>query len=94
MKETKLTLPELGMIAGTRGMLGAGAALLFGEKLNPDTRKAVGWTLFLIGAVSTIPLVMKVASEVRKIESNVPQPKPGDRQATPDEMASTWVSRV
>jgi len=28
MKKTELTLPELALIAGTRGMLGAGVALL------------------------------------------------------------------
>ncbi len=60
MKLAELTFPELALIAGTRGMLGAGAALLLGEKLNRDQRKAVGWTLFLIGAISTIPLVMNL----------------------------------
>jgi hypothetical protein len=56
MKTIPLTFPELGLIASTRGMLGAGLALLLGEHLNPEQRKAVGWTLFLVGLVSTIPL--------------------------------------
>ena len=43
-------------MAATRVMLGAGAGLLLAGKLNDDRRKAVGWTLFLIGALSTIPL--------------------------------------
>jgi hypothetical protein len=60
MRKAELTLPEIGLIAGTRGMLGAGVALLLGDKLNKDQRKAIGWTLFLIGAISTIPLVMGV----------------------------------
>jgi hypothetical protein len=38
MKKTELTFPELALIAGTRGMLGAGAALLFANKLSDDQR--------------------------------------------------------
>lgn len=63
MKTAELTLPEIGLIAGTRGMLGAGIALLLGDLLNEEQRKAVGWTLFLIGAISTIPLAMDVFSK-------------------------------
>jgi len=55
-----VTLPELGMIAGTRAALGAGIALLLADRLNNDQRRAVGWTLFLIGAISTIPLALEV----------------------------------
>jgi len=51
-----ITLPELGLIAGTRGALGAGIALLLGDKLKPDTRRAVGWTLVAVGVLSTFPL--------------------------------------
>ena len=60
MKKAELTLPEIALIAGTRGMLGAGAGLLLAEQLNADQRRAVGWTLLIIGAVSTIPLVIDV----------------------------------
>ncbi|HTG82561.1 MAG TPA: hypothetical protein VL949_11495 [Geobacteraceae bacterium] len=60
MKETRLTMPELALIAGTRAALGAGAALLIGDRLPKETRKAVGWTLFLIGAVTTVPLLAEV----------------------------------
>ena len=63
MKKTELTIPEVALIGGTRGMLGAGAALLLADKLSADERKAVGWTLFLIGALSTIPLAMNVLSK-------------------------------
>ena len=58
MRQTTLPIPELGLIAATRGMLGAGAALLLADKLPTDKKKTVGWTLFLVGAASTIPLVM------------------------------------
>jgi uncharacterized membrane protein len=58
MKETRLTIPELGLVAGTRAALGGGVALLLADRLTRDQRKAVGWTLFLVGAITTIPLVM------------------------------------
>jgi len=48
------------MIAGTRAALGAGVGLLLGERLNPEQRRAVGWTLFAVGVISTIPLVAEV----------------------------------
>jgi len=60
MKETRLTLPELALIAGTRAALGAGVALLLGDLLPEEKRKAVGWTLFLVGAVTTVPLLADV----------------------------------
>ena len=60
MKRTELALPELGLIAGTRGILGAGIGLLVADKLGKKQRKAVGWTLFTIGALSTIPLARMV----------------------------------
>jgi hypothetical protein len=64
MKSANLALPEVGLIAATRGMLGAGIALLLADKLNEDQRKAVGWTLFVMGATSTIPLVIDVRSKM------------------------------
>ena len=65
MKKKELTMPELALIAGTRGMLGAGAALLLSPKLSDDKRKAVGWTLFLVGALSTIPLAIGLLGKGR-----------------------------
>lgn len=63
MKEARLTLPEVMLIGGTRGMLGAGVALLLSHKLKDDQRRAIGWTLFLVGAISTIPLAINVLSK-------------------------------
>lgn len=65
MEEIRLTLPELGLIVGTRAALGGGAALLMAERLEKEQRKAVGWTLFLVGAVTTIPLLMMVFAKRR-----------------------------
>jgi len=63
MKKAELALPEILLIAGTRVMLGAGGALLLCDQLEKGERKRIGWTLFLIGVISTIPLVMDVLSK-------------------------------
>ena len=70
MKETRLTLPELALIAGTRAALGAGEALLLGDLLPDEKRKAVGWTLFLVGAVTTVPLLVEVLGKSVEQEEN------------------------
>jgi hypothetical protein len=41
-------------------MLGAGIGLLLADRLSDDRRKAVGWTLLAVGAVSTIPLAADI----------------------------------
>ena len=63
-KQTSLAIPELALIAATRGMLGAGIGLLAADHLRPEPRRAVGWTLLLVGAVSTIPLACMVFSRL------------------------------
>jgi hypothetical protein len=62
MIKTELSLPELGLIAGTRALLGAGIALLLADKLNAEQRQAAGWTLVGVGALTTIPLAINVFS--------------------------------
>ena len=56
MKQHEVTVPQIGLIAGTRAMLGAGSALLLSEKLSGEQRRAIGWTLVAVGALTTIPL--------------------------------------
>ena len=60
MRKAELTFPDLALIAGTRAMLGAGVGLLISDRLSKEQRKAVGWTLSLVGAVTTIPLAINV----------------------------------
>ena len=60
MKETTLTIPELGLIAGTRVALGAGIGFLLADKLSSEQRRAAGIVLLLVGAISTIPLALEV----------------------------------
>ena len=60
MKKAEVTLPDLALVIGTRALGAAGVALLLADKLPKDTRKAVGWTLTLVGAVTTIPLAISL----------------------------------
>ncbi len=60
MKTVTLTLPEIALLAGTRAALGAGLGLLLADKLNLEQRQAVGWTLFAVGLITTIPLAAEV----------------------------------
>lgn len=57
MHARAVTLPELILIAGTRVAFGAGVGLLVGHCLTPQARRAVGWTLVIVGAATTVPLV-------------------------------------
>ncbi len=65
MREAHITLPELALIAGTRAALGAGLGLLLADRLPVGPRRAVGWTLVLIGALSTVPLAVEVLGKSR-----------------------------
>jgi EamA domain-containing membrane protein RarD len=67
MKEIRLSIPELALIASTRAALGAGAALLLGDSLTRDQKKAVGWTLLLVGVVTTVPLLANVIAKRVKV---------------------------
>lgn len=65
MKRAVLTIPEVGIIAATRGMLGAGIGLLIADRLGDRKRRRIGTTLAIIGALTTIPLAMHVLSKRR-----------------------------
>jgi hypothetical protein len=59
-REIHVTLPELALIAGTRGAAGFGLGLLLANCMNETQRRAIGWTLLLVGGLSTIPLAFEV----------------------------------
>lgn len=67
MFTTELPLPELALVAGTRGLLGAGLGLLLAERVNADQRRAVGWALVAIGVVTTIPLALMVFNRRKRL---------------------------
>ncbi len=60
MRRVRLTMPELALIAGTRGALGAGIALLLADRLTAEQRKAAGAALTIVGLISTSPLALEV----------------------------------
>ena len=63
MKKHEVTVPEVGLIAVTRAMLGAGIGLLLADKLAPEHRRAIGWTLVAVGVITTVPLAMEVLGD-------------------------------
>lgn len=72
MSNTKsLTIPEIAIFAATRGAIGFGAGLLLADKFRQPKRKTLGWSLFLSGLASTIPIAMHI---FRKKEPAVNQP--------------------
>ena len=59
--ETKsVTIPEIALIAATRGAIGFGAGLLLADKFKREQRQVLGWLLFLSGLASTIPIAIHV----------------------------------
>lgn len=87
MRHATLPMTEVGIIAATRGMAGAGAGLLLADRVPEKRRKVIGWGLFAIGALTTVPLIIDVVrkssepgSGVEKVDV-VPtsEPKPSGR---------------
>ena len=69
MKTTTLTFPELILIAGTRGMLGAGLALLISRRLTDEQRTTAGLVLTAIGIITTFPLAIEVLGKSESHDS-------------------------
>jgi len=59
-RQTQVTLPELALIGGTRALIGGGLGLLLADRVAPAPRRAIGWTLLAVGALTTIPLAFEV----------------------------------
>jgi hypothetical protein len=66
MIQRTLTGPEIGLIAGTRLALGVGIGLLLSSRFSNDARRAAGWALAVIGALTTIPLAAQVITRGRE----------------------------
>lgn len=56
----KLSVPQIALIGATRGAIGFGAGLLLADKFKRSNRKTLGWSLFLSGLASTIPIAMHI----------------------------------
>jgi hypothetical protein len=70
MESKTLTLPELGFIGATRGAIGFGAGLLLADKFRKHRRKVLGWSLFLFGVASTVPIAVRLFGKKREGESD------------------------
>jgi hypothetical protein len=88
MRETRVTLPELALIGGTRAALGAGIALLLADRLPVDQRRAVGWSLLLFGVLTTIPLAFEVLGGRRVSTSGSAEPSLGGTRLGAEESLS------
>ena len=58
--KVSISYPELGLLAATRGMIGVGVGLLLSNAISRQKRKAIGLPLFIIGALSTIPIARHI----------------------------------
>ena len=66
MRRISLRIPEIGFIAGTRAAFGAGLGLLLADRLNRRQRRKVGRVLLTIGAVTTVPLAVKLIRKAKE----------------------------
>ncbi|MBT2337523.1 hypothetical protein J7E49_26935 [Variovorax paradoxus] len=69
MFTTEVHLPELALLAGTRGALGAGVGLLLSDRLSEEQRKNIGWTLVVVGVLTTIPLAAVLFGRRRRSDA-------------------------
>lgn len=65
MNERRLTPVELGLFAITRAAFGMGIGLLVSRRLNNEQRTAAGIALAIVGGITTIPIVIKLAVQGR-----------------------------
>jgi hypothetical protein len=72
-KEVVVSVPEMALLAGTRALIGAGLGLLFATRLRLDQQKAVGWALFCVGALSSIPLGFQIFGKDRPFRASLGQ---------------------
>ena len=64
-KRITLTLPEIGLIALTRGALGVGIGLLLSNVLEKNERRSAGLALVAIGALTTVPILLRLRNELK-----------------------------
>jgi hypothetical protein len=64
-KRITLTLPEIGLIAMTRGALGVGIGLLLSNALDKDERRSAGLALLAVGVLTTVPILMRLRNALK-----------------------------
>ena len=73
MREHRLKLPELALIAATRGVLGFGAGLLTAGHVSAKHRRAIGLGLVIAGLASTIPIAYRLFRRREQPEEEMPE---------------------
>ncbi|HJY20272.1 MAG TPA: hypothetical protein VJ278_03705 [Chthoniobacterales bacterium] len=64
-KRITLALPEIGLIAMTRGALGVGIGLLLSNGLEKNERRSAGLGLLAVGVLTTIPILLRLRNELK-----------------------------
>jgi putative Mn2+ efflux pump MntP len=64
-KRITLTLPEIGLIALTRGALGVGIGLVLSNVLEKNERRSAGLALLAVGALTTVPILLRLRNELK-----------------------------
>jgi hypothetical protein len=59
-KQLQISVPELILVAVTRGAIGVGVGLLIANRLSRKRRKTLGLPLFVLGALSSIPIAIRI----------------------------------
>jgi hypothetical protein len=78
MREIQIPIPEIALIAGTRGALGMGIGLLLADQMTREQRRAAGLALVAVGVLTTFPLVADIWGRRRcaaRAERQHPQPQ-------------------
>jgi len=64
-EEITLTVPEIGLIAITRGALGVGIGLLLSDGLEKEERQSAGLALLAVGVLTTLPILLRLQSKLK-----------------------------
>jgi len=64
-KRITLALPEIGLIAMTRGAPGVGIGLLLSNGLEKNERRSAGLALLAVGVLTTIPILLRLRNELK-----------------------------
>jgi hypothetical protein len=78
MNEISITKPELILVAGTRVALGIGVGLLLADRFSDTSRRAIGWTLAVFGALITVPIAFEVLGKPEAIPRSMGVSPPSD----------------
>ena len=64
-KRITLTLPEIGLIALTRGAFDVGIGLLLSNVLGKNERRSADHALVAVGALTTVPILLRLWNELK-----------------------------